>query len=173
MKKIPSHQWGLFGKINETNYTISLNFTFLQNLEHCESSMMKESKHERVRWAAKLIFTVGFFNIHWNFFASSNFIHIFSQKYAANAWNNKKKVANNQNFTVFKKKNKSFLHYMFFPFSNKAKYICVNSRLLLQFFFTICRKIANYHVKNKILTFESSFAYFFTGKVKNTNCQQF
>ena len=45
-------------------YTISLNYTFLQILEHCGSSMMKESKHERVRWAAKLIFTVGFFNIY-------------------------------------------------------------------------------------------------------------
>ena len=125
MKKIPSHQWGLFGKINETNYTISLNFPFLQILEHCASSMMKESKHERVRWAAKLIFTVGFFNIHWNFFASSNFIHIFSQKYAANAWNNKKKVANNQNFTVFKKRTSHFCIKCFFPFSNKAKYIYV------------------------------------------------
>ena len=85
----------------------------------------------------------------------------------------KKKLQIIKTLRCLKKRTSHFCIKCFFPFSNKAKYICVNSRLLLQFFFTICRKIANYHVKNKISTFESSFAYFFTGKVKTTNCQKF
>ena len=112
MKK--KFQWGLFGKSKKID-TIFLNFTFLQILEHCGSSMMKESKHERVRWAAKLIFTVGFFNIHWNFFASSNFIHIFSQKYAANAWNNKKKLQIIKTLRCLKKKEQVIFALNVFP----------------------------------------------------------